>query len=125
LPILIPPTAPHSSFIIRDWYNRAVSGRCAEWTQSHPNPSQEGGKKKEKTLAASLTRQRLCSSVTDMYNKTSVLWLQCDMIYFKIELLYTNESNIHKDRNLTLGMNVYLISLDVRCRRLMFEVFLF
>jgi hypothetical protein len=28
LPILIPPTAPHSSSIIRDWYNRPVSGRC-------------------------------------------------------------------------------------------------
>jgi hypothetical protein len=27
LPILIPPTAPHSSSIIRGWYNRPVSGR--------------------------------------------------------------------------------------------------
>jgi hypothetical protein len=35
LPILIPPTAPFSS-IIRDLYNRAVSGRRTKWTQSHP-----------------------------------------------------------------------------------------
>jgi hypothetical protein len=36
LPILISPTAPHSSSIIRGWYNRPVSGRCTKWTQSHP-----------------------------------------------------------------------------------------
>jgi hypothetical protein len=38
LPILIPPTAPHSSSIIRGWYNRSVSGRHNKWTQSHPSP---------------------------------------------------------------------------------------
>jgi hypothetical protein len=38
LPILIPPTAPHSSSIIRGWYNKAISGRCTKWTQSRPNP---------------------------------------------------------------------------------------
>jgi hypothetical protein len=36
LPILIPPTAPHSSPIVRGWYNRPVSGRRTKWTQSHP-----------------------------------------------------------------------------------------
>jgi hypothetical protein len=36
LPILIPPTAPHSSSIVRGWYNRSVSGRRTKWTQSHP-----------------------------------------------------------------------------------------
>jgi hypothetical protein len=37
LTILIPPTAPHSSSsIIRDWYNRPISGRRTKWTQSHP-----------------------------------------------------------------------------------------
>jgi hypothetical protein len=36
LPILIPPSAPHSSSIIRGWYNRPVSGRRAKWTRSHP-----------------------------------------------------------------------------------------
>jgi hypothetical protein len=41
LPILIPPTAPYSSFIIRDWYNRSVSGRRTKWTQSHPTPRNE------------------------------------------------------------------------------------
>jgi hypothetical protein len=38
LPIIIPPTAPHSSSIIRGWYNRPVSGRRNKWTQSHPAP---------------------------------------------------------------------------------------
>jgi hypothetical protein len=39
LPILIPPTAPHSSSsIIRGWYNRPVSGRRTNWTQFHPTP---------------------------------------------------------------------------------------
>jgi hypothetical protein len=32
LPTLIPPTAPHSSSIIRGWYNRPVSGRRTKWT---------------------------------------------------------------------------------------------
>jgi hypothetical protein len=37
LPILIPPTAPHSSsFIIRGWYNRPTCGRRTKRTQSHP-----------------------------------------------------------------------------------------
>jgi hypothetical protein len=38
LPILIPSITPHSSYIIRGWYNRPVSGRRAKWTQSHPIP---------------------------------------------------------------------------------------
>jgi hypothetical protein len=36
LSILIPPTAPRSSSIIRGWYNRPVNGRSTKWTQSHP-----------------------------------------------------------------------------------------
>jgi hypothetical protein len=35
---LIPPTAPHSSSIIRGWYNRPNSGLRTKYTQSHPNP---------------------------------------------------------------------------------------
>jgi hypothetical protein len=35
LPILIPPTAPHSSSIIRGWYSSPIRGRRAKWTQSH------------------------------------------------------------------------------------------
>jgi hypothetical protein len=35
LPILIPPTAQHSSFIIRGWYNKPDSGRRTKYTQSH------------------------------------------------------------------------------------------
>jgi hypothetical protein len=38
LPILFPPTASHSSSIIRGWYNRPVSSRRTKWTQSHPTP---------------------------------------------------------------------------------------
>jgi hypothetical protein len=38
LPILIPPTAPHSSSIIWGWCNRPVSGRRTKWTRSHPTP---------------------------------------------------------------------------------------
>jgi hypothetical protein len=32
LPILIPTTAPHSSSVIRGWYNRPVIGRRTKWT---------------------------------------------------------------------------------------------
>jgi hypothetical protein len=38
LPILIPPTAPHSSSIIRGWYIRPVSGWRTNWTQVSPHP---------------------------------------------------------------------------------------
>jgi hypothetical protein len=40
LPILITPTAPHSSSssTIRGWYNRSISGRHTKWTQSNPTP---------------------------------------------------------------------------------------
>jgi hypothetical protein len=41
LPIRIPPTAPHSSCIIRGWYSRPVSGRRTKWTQSHPNSTSQ------------------------------------------------------------------------------------
>jgi hypothetical protein len=37
LPILILPTAPHSSSI-RGWYNRPISGLGTKWIQSHPTP---------------------------------------------------------------------------------------
>jgi hypothetical protein len=39
LPILIPPTASHSSSTIKVWYNRPVSGWRTKWTQSHPTPT--------------------------------------------------------------------------------------
>jgi hypothetical protein len=33
LPVLLPPTAPHSSSsIIRDWYSRPITGRRTKWT---------------------------------------------------------------------------------------------
>jgi hypothetical protein len=36
LPILIPPTAPRWSSIVRDPLNRAIIGWLTTWTQSHP-----------------------------------------------------------------------------------------
>jgi hypothetical protein len=38
MPILILPTAPYSSSIVRGWYNRSVICRRNKWTQSHPTP---------------------------------------------------------------------------------------
>jgi hypothetical protein len=37
-PLPIPPTAPHSSSIIRGWYNGQISGLRTKLTQSHPTP---------------------------------------------------------------------------------------
>jgi hypothetical protein len=34
----IPPTAPHSSIIIRGWCSRPNGGRRTKWGQSHPTP---------------------------------------------------------------------------------------
>jgi hypothetical protein len=36
LPILIPPSAPHSSSTIQGWYNKPNIGWRTKWTQSHP-----------------------------------------------------------------------------------------
>jgi hypothetical protein len=38
LPILIPPTAPHSSSLIRGWHNKPGSDRRTKCTQPHPTP---------------------------------------------------------------------------------------
>jgi hypothetical protein len=46
LPILIPPTTPHSSSIMRGWYNKPNIGRRTKWTQSHPTPRNQKKKKK-------------------------------------------------------------------------------
>jgi hypothetical protein len=54
LPILIPPTAPHSSSILWGWYNRPKSGRRTKWTQSHPAP-RNLKKKSSAVLAESRT----------------------------------------------------------------------
>jgi hypothetical protein len=44
LPIFIPLTAP--AYIIRAWYNRPISGRRTEWTQSHLTPISKTEKRK-------------------------------------------------------------------------------
>jgi hypothetical protein len=45
LPILNPPTVPHSSSIIRAWYNRPVSGRRNKWAPSHSTSRHEKNNK--------------------------------------------------------------------------------
>jgi hypothetical protein len=40
LPILIPPTAPHSSYMVIGTIGQ-FSGRRTKWTQSHPTPRNE------------------------------------------------------------------------------------
>jgi hypothetical protein len=37
LPILIPPTVPHSAPIIPGWYRRPSNGGRTNWTQYHPH----------------------------------------------------------------------------------------
>jgi hypothetical protein len=41
LPILIPPTAPHSPSIIRSWYNRSKSGGVPSGLSLTPPPPKE------------------------------------------------------------------------------------
>jgi hypothetical protein len=62
LPILIPPTAPHSSSsIIRGWYNRPNSGRRTKRTQSHPTPRTKLKKKPDSpTNSTPLTDSNNC-----------------------------------------------------------------
>jgi hypothetical protein len=50
LPILIPPTAPHSSSIVRLWYSRPVTGRRTKWAQSHLTPRNKKKKSDEHKL---------------------------------------------------------------------------
>jgi hypothetical protein len=70
LPILIPPTALHSS-IVWGWYNRPVNGRRTKWThnQSHPTPRKL--KKKQVSLFNKRTPRPESypkSEVTYLYN---------------------------------------------------------
>jgi hypothetical protein len=54
LPIL--PTGPRSSlYIIRDWYNRPISGRRTKWTQSHHNQ-----RKKEDHFVGCASFREIC-----------------------------------------------------------------
>jgi hypothetical protein len=63
LPILFPPTAPHSSSIIRGWYIRPVSGRRTKWTQSHPTPKKLKNYTQNKRPQWKWNRGPQCSSV--------------------------------------------------------------
>jgi hypothetical protein len=40
-PILILPTSPHSSYIVRGWYNRPVSGRRTKWSLTPPQETKK------------------------------------------------------------------------------------
>jgi hypothetical protein len=59
LPILIPPTATHSSSIIRGWYKWPISGRRTKWTQSYPTPRNQQKRTKSSTR---LLLWKLCLS---------------------------------------------------------------
>jgi hypothetical protein len=75
LPILILPTAPHSSSsIIRGWYHRPVSGRRTKWIQSHPNL-----KKKNYTT---LYKQDLFSTSIRSIKKQEIVWRTNRVISF-------------------------------------------
>jgi hypothetical protein len=52
LPIFIPSTTPHSSSIIRGWYNRPIIGRRTDWAQSHPTPRNYKKKQTKTTNSA-------------------------------------------------------------------------
>jgi hypothetical protein len=62
MPILIPPAAPHSSSIIRGWYNRPESGRRTKWTQSHSSQPQEAKKKLNSVQQNSLSESNSLSA---------------------------------------------------------------
>jgi hypothetical protein len=93
LPILIPPTAPHSWSIIQGWYNRPVSGRRAKWAQSHP-PQET-----KKILAS---RKGRCGSyVTKCYSEDKVgggeflykKWLEFhENLPYRSKIICTNKS---------------------------------
>jgi hypothetical protein len=68
LPILIPPTAPHSpSSIIWDWYNRPISVRRTKWTQSHSTTRKHIVDKKEILRTASNTGIFCSSDKVDIF----------------------------------------------------------
>jgi hypothetical protein len=56
LPVLMPQTAPHSSYTIGGWYNRPISGRCTKWTQFRSIP--RNLKKKGRNIPASCKYKR-------------------------------------------------------------------
>jgi hypothetical protein len=68
LPIIIPPTAPHSSSsIIQGWYSRPISGRRTKWTQSHPTPKIKLNLKTNKT---SIPASRVRFTPKDKFQNT-------------------------------------------------------
>jgi hypothetical protein len=77
LPVYIPPTVPHSSYIIRGWYKRPNSGRRTKCTQSHPI------RKKNKGYFKTLSESRLCSvewrGETWMMNRKELLTTYLDI----------------------------------------------
>jgi hypothetical protein len=56
LPILIPPTAQHSSSTTRDWYNGPTNGRRTKWTQFRPTPLKNTTVSLKKTEGAGISR---------------------------------------------------------------------
>jgi hypothetical protein len=65
LPILIPPTTPLSSSVIRGGYNRPVSGRRTKWTWSHLTP-----RNKKKKITCQGTELFSCSDLSEAAEHT-------------------------------------------------------
>jgi hypothetical protein len=75
LPILIPPTAPHSSSITLSWYSRSVSGRRTKWTESHPTPRNKKAGLKLRPLRV------FCLSVSSSFSDALSSCILADELY--------------------------------------------
>jgi hypothetical protein len=67
LPVFIPPTASHSSSIVRSWYNRPVSGRRAKWTHRKKLKTTTAGDTAEIRTERCYWRSK-CSKIGDRPN---------------------------------------------------------
>jgi hypothetical protein len=65
LHIFTPLTAPHSSSVIRSWYNKPLGDRSTKWTQSHPT-----------YLLMELRPSSVAANSAAIQEFTSILWNQ-------------------------------------------------
>jgi hypothetical protein len=64
LPVLTPPTTPHSSSIIRGWYSTPDIGRRTKWTHNQSHHTPRNLKKKKTTQPATLSCCFQCRQAT-------------------------------------------------------------
>jgi hypothetical protein len=125
LPILIPPTAPHSSSIIRVRYSRPNSGSSTKWTRSQPTPTNK--QKLTQALSYRLPlsflgqiiwdfwwtkwhwgRFSLSTSVSpDNFHSTTVSIFTNDPIIDAIVSMLTALSNLTLFSHILLGLSVF------------------